>query len=274
MCELGRNVLCPIGAGRQLFRIAPRAASLSRIRERPRTVRNALRTSGLVAAVLLALIAASFWFLLVPRNDPQPLPGSLISLQSQRGEALLGKASGRIDYDSLSRSYEPQKLRSFCGVATSVIVLNALGHSVTQTSVFNDRASSVSPIWKVAFGGMTLDTLAGLLGAHGVTATVHRATGSSASVFRNALRHNLRTSGDFLVVNYARERLGQAPMGHISPIAAFDQQADMALVLDTADYKYPPTWVPVEALFRAMATTDPDSGRSRGWIEVTNVSAN
>jgi len=39
--------------------------------------------------------------------------------------------------------------------------------------------------------------------------------------------------------------------------------------MDVAHYKYPATWIPVQQLFDSMATDDPASGKSRGWLEVT-----
>ena len=41
------------------------------------------------------------------------------------------------------------------------------------------------------------------------------------------------------------------------------------LIMDTASYKYPPTWVPLPVLYQAMNTTDSDSGRLRGYVEVS-----
>jgi len=38
------------------------------------------------------------------------------------------------------------------------------------------------------------------------------------------------------------------------------------LVLDTARFKYPPHWMPVELLFAAMQERDADTGDTRGWM--------
>jgi len=40
--------------------------------------------------------------------------------------------------------------------------------------------------------------------------------------------------------------------------------------LDVARFKYPPHWVPLSLVFEAMIPTDPDTGRSRGFIILTN----
>ena len=51
-----------------------------------------------------------------------------------------------------------------------------------------------------------------------------------------------------MLVNYQREVLGQRRVGHISPVAAYDQASDSVLILDTATYNYPATWVPLARL--------------------------
>jgi hypothetical protein len=86
--------------------------------------------------------------------------------------------------------------------------------------------------------------------------------------FREVVSSNLSRSGDYLIVNYDRAVLGQDGSGHISPLAAYDSETDMVLVMDTAAYRYPPTWVPLELLYAAMATTDSESDRMRGYVEV------
>ena len=61
--------------------------------------------------------------------------------------------------------------------------------------------------------------------------------------FRNQLVRNLQTHGDYAVVNYLRTKAHQAGGGHISPVAAYDEETDRFLVLDTASYKYPWFWI-------------------------------
>ena len=43
----------------------------------------------------------------------------------------------------------------------------------------------------------------------------------------------------------------------------------MALILDTARFKYPPHWVPLSMLYEAMAYEDPTTGKPRGFLKVT-----
>ncbi|MCF7700566.1 hypothetical protein GLR48_14785 [Loktanella sp. M215] len=46
----------------------------------------------------------------------------------------------------------------------------------------------------------------------------------------------------------------------------------MVLIMDTAGYKYPQTWVPVAVLFDAMETLDTESQLKRGFVEVRSAS--
>lgn len=218
--------------------------------------------------VLAAVLAAAGWLYLLPRTDLRPLPPDLIDAASAEGQALLDGAEGRADQVALARGFQAQALKSYCGVATSVIVLNALGQEVGQRDFFTDAAAEVRPMWRVMLTGMPLDDLGGLLAAHGATVAVHHADSVDEAVFRAALAANLAQAGDYIIVNYQRDVLGQDATGHISPLAAYDADSDRVLILDTASYKYPPTWVRVASLFTAMNTIDSETGRTRGYVEV------
>jgi glutathione-S-conjugate glycine hydrolase len=92
-----------------------------------------------------------------------------------------------------------------------------------------------------------------------------------ADTFRDHLVQYLSKPNGHVVVNYLRKSLGQERDGHISPVGAYHKDKnhkdkDMVLILDTANYKYPWTWVPVEDLWTAMAQVDKDSGQARGYV--------
>jgi hypothetical protein len=73
----------------------------------------------------------------------------------------------------------------------------------------------------------------------------------------------------YVLVDFLRTELGQDFGAHWSPLAAYHAGSDRFLVLDVARVRYPPYWVRADDLFRAMATHDLDSGKSRGWIVVS-----
>ncbi len=230
----------------------------------------------------LAVIAAAFFVTGVARGQHAPLPATLVALDSPEGQRLFEEADARADYWTLIEQYETQKSGNFCGVASSVMVLNALqvtaptddqtGAPVyTQADFFNACARAVlSP---TMMPGMTIDQLADLLQCHPATAHAVHAADTTLAEFRSSAAKNLATAGDYIIVNYDRAGVGQEHMGHISPLGAYDAKADEFLLLDVARYKYPPVWVGSTALFAAMSTDDFVSGKTRGYVVAAAASA-
>ena len=82
----------------------------------------------------------------------------------------------------------------------------------------------------------------------------------------HVIESSTQEGASVLIVNYSRRALGQTGDGHFSPIGGYHAASDRVLVLDTARFKYPPHWVPVELLFAAMQAQDGATGQSRGWL--------
>ena len=58
--------------------------------------------------------------------------------------------------------------------------------------------------------------------------------------------------------------------GHISPITAFDEASDSALILDVWIYT-DPFWIDLETLLAAtVLSIDPDSNESRGFVQIVS----
>ena len=214
------------------------------------------------------LFVALAWITLKPSEQNLKLPPGLVAASSEDGSAFFQTAVYKADYDALNKAYVPQKTLSYCGVASSVIVLKALGRESTQWDFFTDATSDVRSRFQVTFGGMTLGQLDGLLRAHGLVTQSLHGDELTLDEFRTIVMKNLSTPDDYLLVNYQRKTLDQTGSGHISPVAAYHAPADLALVMDTADFKYPYTWVPLERLYDALHDIDSASGRPRGILEV------
>lgn len=82
---------------------------------------------------------------------------------------------------------------------------------------------------------------------------------------------NSATKDEYLVVSYSRKVLGQTGSGHFSPIAAYDEASDSVLILDTARFKYGAHWASLPLVFQAMIPKDPDTGKSRGYILLSDT---
>ena len=110
--------------------------------------------------------------------------------------------------------------------------------------------------------GLELRELGGILAAHGLAVevrVVEEKTGDES--VRKELIENLRTPGDYAVVNYFRPALGQKGGGHISPLGAYDQESDSFLVLDVNPNAQKWVWVPAPLLVKAMRTRDVNENR-------------
>lgn len=231
------------------------------------------KIAGALALIVLLSLGGGLglvtWGIASPSEQHLPLSPALVSLESDEGRALRDRAVDRADLDGLTEHFEAQIHGTYCGVASSVIALNALQIEATQQTFFDGPASDVRSGWATFYTGMTVEQLGGLLAAHGAHTQVTHAGDSSLDAFRAAARRNLSQPGDVLLVNYLRSAIDQESAGHISPLAAYDEETDRFLVLDVSTYKYPPVWVRADALYGAMNTLDSASGETRGWVAVS-----
>ncbi len=210
----------------------------------------------------------------------------LIVLDSEVGEELLFTSETRSDYLPLSLEFVTQDNLAYCGVATLVMILNALDinapvapdHRIpglvsyqffTQENVFeNEKTHDVIKPELIMKQGMTLEELTGLLNSYPVTVQSFHGKEVNLAQFRQLIVQNLQETENFVIVNYLRTSLGQKGGGHISPIAAYHEQSDRFLILDVARYRYSPVWVKAETLWNAINTVDSTSGKTRGFIMI------
>ena len=217
-----------------------------------------------------------------PPNPPErtlymrPLPSALAALDSADGRALFQRAllAGTLEgYFKLAQQFHTQADPAFCGLGSLVCALNALGIDPgrrwkgTWRWFSEELLDCCKSLDEVRRSGITLDEAACLARCSGAAVSVQRAAHVELETFRAQLLA-AATAGDgpVLIVNYSRSAVGQTGTGHFSPIGGYDAATDRALVLDTARFKYPPHWMPVELLFAAMRERDADTGASRGWL--------
>lgn len=205
-----------------------------------------------------------------------PVPESQIALDTPEGQALLRGAEAAADYGPLSVHFVTQETGTYCGPASLAMVLNASGIArpalgngepfalFDQRNVFSPAARAVKDPKAVRKDGLTLAQLGAVLEAHGAETQIVRAAEMTPPAFRDAAIRALDAEGEFVLVNYLRAAIGQESGGHISPLAAYDADTDMFLVLDVARYKYPPVWISTADLHAAMNTAA--GPHSRGFL--------
>ena len=238
----------------------------------------------MAAAVLRSSILALSLFCSAAHAETLALPDRLIDLKSPQGEALLIETTPLEAYFPISIAFETQKNQAYCGVASMVMVLNAMKvpaptspeyqpfRVFTQDNVLNDATDAILPRTVLMQQGMTLDQLGQLMSQHPITVTVRHAATGGLDAFRKEAAASLAAKDQFVIINYLRKAIGQERGGHISPLAAYDAKADRFLILDVARYKYPPVWVTASDLFDAMNTTDSDNdNKTRGYVLIASA---
>lgn len=116
--------------------------------------------------------------------------------------------------------------------------------------------------------GLQLRQLHEILLGHGLDSAL-RVVGDPADEPRQKaeLVENLGAAGDYVIVAYSREALGQPGGGHISPVAAYDAQSDSFLIMDVNPNQGRTwIWAPARRLFEAMRTRD--QAENRGFLLV------
>jgi hypothetical protein len=240
-------------------------------------MRAAFARASFVLALLLAAGASA---------EGLKLPDNLVDLRSPQGEAYLLETHALEAYFPISVAFETQRTQSYCGVASMVMVLNAIGAPApaspeyqpyaifTQDNVLNEKTDAIRPRDAILHRGMTLDHLGGILSLYPVAVEVHHAETGGVDGFRKLASESLASRNRFVIVNFSRKALGEQTFGHISPLGAYDEKSDRFLILDVARYKYPPAWVKTEDLFEAMNTPDPDNdNKTRGYVLVSSPAA-
>ncbi|XP_048765526.2 glutathione gamma-glutamylcysteinyltransferase-like isoform X1 [Ostrea edulis] len=219
----------------------------------------------------------------VPQFYRRVLPQSCISFYSQEGKKIFHEAleSGHMEcYFKLAAQFRTQDEPAFCGLTTLVIALNAL--EVDPGEVwkgpwrwFHERMLySCVPISLVEQEGINFDQFVCLAGCNSLdTQPTKSGTGGTLEQFREKVIEYTKRDDAFLILSYSRITLNQSGDGHFSPVGGYHPEKDLVLMLDTARFKYPPHWIPVELLWDAMHAMDESTGEPRGYLTVTKITS-
>ena len=205
--------------------------------------------------------------------------GDVVYVDTEEGAALFDGASVKGPFWTLCRFFISENFLTYCGIASSVSVLNSLGvdapddpqiypyNMFTQENLFTDAVLHRRRPLEVEKGGNTLEQLASILD---VFADVEVCFVDALDVdrCRAALIDILESPTQRVIVDFDRKVLGQPGGGHFSPLAAYHTDEDRFLLMDVARYKLPPCWVKAAVLHEAMTGTDSVSGKSRGFLRI------
>nr|WP_256354119.1 phytochelatin synthase family protein [Variovorax sp. dw_308] len=230
---------------------------------------------------------------------------ALVLFASDEGVARLARSRAKADFAALANQFEAQYNSAFCGPTSAAIVLNTVngrGADVprdhtrlrkddvqfmppgadpivprfTQDLVIDKGSKTRAQVLgepvtvggkEVRDFGYQLRQFDAMLRGNGlVTRAVVVDDSLPEQSIRADMAGNLARSGDYVIVNYRREAVGQKGGGHISPLGAYDAASDSFLVLDVNPAAAGWAWIPTATLVKAMRTFD--TVENRGYVVV------
>jgi hypothetical protein len=240
-----------------------------------------------ISIIILLLPISVFAADPAPASPPKPKYGSMATLLSQSHEFIQKHEAP--DYWVLSPYYLPQQDDKSCSVASVAMVMNAArsGKKLTADDELVTQSGLLKKVgdkkWLDAVGangtGVSLDELGTLieksLKSYGfekaIVKVIHTEDQSADSKkkLHEDLLENEKSNKNFIILNFIQGAYtGDADVGHIAPIAAYDAAKGRALVFDPDRQWYEPYWVSEETLLSGMATKDKTSSHFRGYVKV------
>ena len=211
------------------------------------------------------------------------------------------------DFYQLVNFYQPQVNPLYCSVASSVIILNALNYNniesqkdaqivkpsdtqgkkileykiYNQTSFLNSATDKIKNKDTIEYkqknksgsydAGLSLSDLAEILSKsyNLKVEKIHAENNDIESIekFRAKLKWHLSDKTHYILINFKGSDIDLNTGGHISPVAAYDQETDSVMILDVALHKDLWHFVPLERLYKAMNSKDGDN--YRGYLIVS-----
>jgi Phytochelatin synthase len=214
-----------------------------------------VRRSLLFASLLLVgLVGAAGTPFLTRNITQQAIEASVI-----RSPELIARAWQLPVAATFARTLAWQTNGSLCGPASVANVYRSL-HEPAQTE--GDVLAGTGRCWTgFCVFGLTLDELADVARSH----TQRKVTvlrDLSPAEFKEHMRR-ANELGHRYIINFSRERLFGAGVGHFSPIGGYLEDEDLVFILDV-NRRYQPWLVSRDRLFHAMDTFD--GPRRRGLL--------
>lgn len=200
-----------------------------------------------------------------------------VAFSSAEGRSMFQEAlaAGHMTgFFKLIEQYSTQDEPAFCGLSSLTMVLNALAIDPRRKwkgswRWFHEKLLDCClPLERVAMEGITLTQAACLAQCNGARVTLNRHGSFSLDQFRAQLKDVCSSGQEHIIVSYSRRPFLQTGDGHFSPVGGYYEASDMALILDTARFKYPPHWLPVPMLYDAMSLLDAVTGQPRGYLRL------
>ena len=266
--------------------------------QKPRAMQLSTR---LVLALMLA--TAQISGTIAEDVPPESVGQGLVPFSADEGLARLARSTAKVDFPALANQFEAQSNPAFCGPTSAAIVLNAVrGRSpdlprdrsrlreedlryvqknydptiprFTQDNVITKGQKTRAQVLgepltingkQITDYGYEIRQLDEMLRANGVITQLTIVDDNKVEQdIRAELVDNLKRRGDYVIVAFLREAVGERGGPHISPVGAYDAESDLFLILDVNPASADWVWMPTKTLIRGMRTLD--MVENRGYI--------
>ena len=229
----------------------------------------------------------------------------IIKFNEKLSNKFLTRTKYKNTFFYLAPHYIPQQHITTCGIASAIILLNAIycyknikkPFDLKSSILFSDTKKKFGNfIWneqnffnketnkiinkKIIIGeklvnnslnlGVSLQQLTDALNTHDVVAQcfhINKVSKKNIDIFRKQIKNIFLKSNKYIIVNYnIKIQFPSLDGGHFSPIAAYDEKSDYILVLDTWSSFTPWVWIKLIDLYKSMNTLD--NNNYRGFISV------
>ena len=222
---------------------------------------------------------------------------NIVIWNSKDGLERLYRSNYKDDFYNLVNFFQPQSNPIYCGIASAVIILNALNTpniesqksleiilsdriikypSYSQETFLNKKTDKIknSKIINAKSNtyfdpGVNLKDLAEIIKNYGAKVDLNYVSSldkKSIGIFREKLKLTLGQKNKYIIANFYGEVIGLSGGGHHSPIVAYNKKSDSIMILDVS-YKRPWFWVSLEDFYRAMFKKD--NINHRGYLEIS-----
>lgn len=229
-----------------------------------------------------------------------------INWNSEDGINMLDRSQYKADFYQLANFFQPQINPLYCGIASSVIILNAINsnkkiasqseleiekpdifgggvipfNSYSQLTLLNKETNKIKEKSIIDMKninddkenidpGLTLSQLKSILEIYDVDVQKYHVNKSSEKelhFFRKKVKKITADNAKYLIINFHGKKIGMTTGGHLSPLVAYDSKSDSVLIMDVAGHKNNWYWVNIKNLFSAMNTMD---GKNyRGYLVI------
>ena len=227
----------------------------------------------------------------------------VIPFDTSHGQDYFNNTEYKNSFFKLAPHFSPQHYITTCGIASAVIVLNAIfvanqkerplskegswyieetktihaNRIWSEDNFFNDVACTIidrevlmghKKICGKHVPGLNLSELSSALISHKLSikkVCVDEAEPKNIAKFRDLIKQITLEVDFFMIVNYELSLLSpKLNQGHFSPVAAYDAKTDRVLLLDPWSAYTPWVWIKLEELYKSMHTLD--NNMYRGYI--------